>query len=113
MKNLQLTEIVDLGHELGRGTYGVVKEVSVHGTECAAKVIHKIWLQHATKEKNEKIQSMFIQECLRCSNLRHPNLVQFLGIYYQNNTESLPWLIMEKLYASLTNLLAMYSEKVF
>ena len=110
LENLQLTEIKDLDHELGRGAYGVVKEVSVHGTECAAKVIHKILLTHASKEEYEKVQKMFIQECLQCSNLRHPNLVQFLGIHYPNETESLPWLIMEKLYASLTSILAKYSE---
>ena len=110
LKNLQLTEIVDLDHELGRGAYGVVKEVSVHGTVCAAKVIHKILLTHASKEEYETIQSMFIQKCLQCSSLQHPNLVQFLGIHYLNKTESLPWLIMEKLYASLTSILAKYSE---
>ena len=109
LKNLQLTEIVDLDHELGWGAYWVVKEVSVHGTVYAAKVIHKILLTHASKEEYETIQSMFIQECLQCSSLQHPNLVQFLGIHYLNKNESLPWLIMEKLYVSLTSLLAEYS----
>ena len=110
LKKLQLTDVVDLGHEIGRGAYGVVKEVSLQGTLCAAKVIHKILLTHATKGEYEKVQKMFMQECLQSSNLRHPNLVQFLGIHYPDEAVSLPWLIMEKLYASLTNILAKYSQ---
>ena len=109
LKGLRLTDVIDLDHEMGRGAYGYVKEVSVHGTLCAAKVIHDVLLVHVTKEEHETVQKMFIQECFQCSNLRHPNLVQFLGVYYPDNAVSLPWLIMEKLYASLTNFLQKYS----
>ena len=110
LKNLQLMNVVDLNHELGRGAYGFVKEVSIHGTVCAAKVIHKVLLVLATKKEYENVQKMFIQECLQCSNLRHPNLIQFLGVHYPNEDVSLPWLIMEMLHVSLTNLLEKYSQ---
>ena len=113
LKDLQLTDVIDLDNEMGRGAYGLVKEVSVHGTLCAAKVIHKILLTDATKEEYERLQKMFIQECFQSSNLRHPNLVQFLGIYYPNKFVAFPWLVMEKLHASLTNLLKRYSQEDF
>ena len=113
LRDLRLTDVIDLRHEMGRGAYGVVKEVSVHGTLCAAKVIHEILLTHATNEEYEELRTMFIQECLRSSHLRHPNLVQFLGVYYPNESVTFPWLIMEKLHASLTNLLEKYSQEDF
>ena len=93
--------------------YGLVKEISVQRTLCAAKVIHEILLTDVTKEDHEKLQKMFTEECLKSSSLRHPNLVQFLGIYYPNESGSFPWLIMEKLHASLTNLLKKYSQEDF
>ena len=111
LKDLQLTDVKDLDNEMGRGAYGLVKEVSVHGTLCAAKVIHKILLTDATKEEYEKLQKTFTEECLRSSHLRHPNLVQFLGIYYPNKSVAFPWLIMEKLHTSLTSLLKRYSQE--
>ena len=113
LKDLQLTDVIDLNHEMGRGAYGLVKEVSVQRTLCAAKVIHKILLTDVTKEECEKLQKMFTEECLKSSSLRHPNLVQFLGIYYPNKSVAFPWLIMEKLHCSLTSLLKRYSQEDF
>ena len=113
LKELQLISVKDLDHDIGRGAYGFVKEVLVHGTVCAAKVVHKILLTHANEEEYKRLQKMFIHECFQCSNLRHPNLVQFLGIYYPNDSAAFPWLIMEKLHGSLTSLLKKYSREDF
>lgn len=44
------------------------------------------------------------QECLLMSNLRHPNITQFLGICFISGSQ-LPLLIMERLETSLDNLL--------
>ena len=51
----------DLNHEMamGQGTYVLVKEVSVHGTLCAVKVIHIILLINATEEDNEKLKNIY------------------------------------------------------
>ena len=113
LKDLQLKDVVDLDAEIGRGAYGAVKEVSVHGygTPCAAKVVHEILLSHVSGEEYVKLKKMFIQECIHASKLRHPNLVQFLGIYYPNESASFPWLIMEKLHTSLSSLLNKYTTK--
>ena len=113
LKDLQLKDVVDLDAEIGRGAYGAIKEVSVHGygTPCAAKVVHEILLSHVSGKEYEILKKMFIQECIHASKLRHPNLVQFLGIYYPNKSASFPWLIMEKLHTSLTSLLNKYTTK--
>ena len=45
-QNLVLEDVEETSKELGRGSYGVVIEVIVSGTKCAAKKIHGILLQH-------------------------------------------------------------------
>ena len=110
MDNLPVNElkgVIDLDDEIGSGAYGVVKSVSVHGTICAAKDVHKILLQHVSKRESAAVKQKFMQECVHCSKLLHPNIVQFLGIYYPSEHAELPWLIMEKLNTSLTD----YVEK--
>ena len=108
-ESVTVTEVVDLNHEIGRGSYGVVKKVSLHGTVCAAKVIHEILLTGGVEDKNKPVQD-FILECYKCSTLRHPNLVQFLGLYYPDKTAKIPWLIMEKLDTSLRHLLETHEK---
>ena len=103
----ELKEVIDLKEELGSGAYGVVKLVSVHGTICAAKDVHRILLQHVSREESAAVKEKFMQECVHCSKLLHPNIVQFLGIYYPSEDAELPWLIMERLDYSLTD----YVEK--
>ena len=113
LKDVQLKGVVDLETELGRGAYGAVKEVSVHGygNHCAAKVVHEVLITHVGKDEYKRLNEMFIQECMHASKLRHPNLVQFLGVYYPNEKASFPWLIMEKLHTSLTSLLKRYTRE--
>ena len=77
-----------LGVTIGAGAYGIVKEVSVHGTICAAKEIHHVLMQYA---KSKAIEVSFIEECKHCSKLLHPNIVQFLGIYYPSADAGLLW----------------------
>ena len=45
-QNLVLEDVEETSKELGRGSYGVVIEVNVSGTKCAAKKIHSMLLQH-------------------------------------------------------------------
>ena len=43
-----------------------------------------------TAEEQSKIKDDFLRECHFWSTLRHPNVVQFLGIYYPSSDESVP-----------------------
>ena len=65
------------GKEIGRGAYGRVFEVDYEGTLCAAKEVHA---QYAQGDNLQKIQDNFLRECQIWSTLRHPCIVQFLGI---------------------------------
>ena len=42
---LQLDDVKETGIELGRGAYGVVTELIISGTVCAAKKLHDAILQ--------------------------------------------------------------------
>ena len=46
----------------------------------------------------------FVEECKLMSQLRHPHIVQFLGVAYLPGSP-IPVLLMEKLQTSLDNLL--------
>lgn len=111
LRDYELYNVVDNHKEIGRGSYGVVREVCVNGALCAAKemfaIISAIYRQR------------FIEECILMSKLRHPNVVQFLGVHMpatrrqsqlQNSIgqaapAQLPWLIMEYLPFDLDTLL--------
>ena len=99
VQRLQLFEVTRTWREeLGRGSYAVVFEVMVQGTPCAAKEVHPILMSAQSKEN-------FYAECVHSSQLLHPNIVQFIGIYYPNPTAELPWLVMELMHTNVTGLI--------
>ena len=107
----ELIEVVDLEEEIGKGAYGVVKKVSLHGTICAAKDIHALLIYYASDEELERTRKNFLEECIKCSKLFHPNIVQFLGIHYSSKQAKLPWLVMELLDCSLTGFVKKYDKE--
>jgi len=53
----------------------------------------------------------FLCECRLWSTVRHPNVVQFLGIYYPSSDESgLPIMVMEKMQESVTSLVDKHDD---
>ena len=91
------------GVKLGAGSFGAVEEVTMAGTVCAGKVWHEILLD----SKNEGVESMverFVKECELMSQVRHPNIAQFMGICFMKDSPY-PILVMEKLHTSLDQLL--------
>ena len=86
--------------ELGRGSYGAVRIAMYQGKECVVKEIHKNIQASQRQQKSRKIMDSFLSEINTLSELRHPCIVQFLGIYYQNDLP-LPLLVMERMYQNL------------
>ena len=66
---------------------------------CAGKKIHEILL-NVGNIGMEQIVAKYMQECQLMSELRHPNIILFLGICLIPNCQ-LPLLVMEKLDGSL------------
>lgn len=84
---------------IGSGAYGVVLEVEVPGAVCAAKVLHASLVPTQTYVRNR-----FVEECKLMSTLRHPCIVQFIGLCSVGNS-SFPALVMERLHCSLDDIL--------
>ena len=96
-----LQDVLPTEHQLGAGAYGRVFEVEYAGTSCAAKEIHPIFFRVAQRDELDRIKRNFLHECQIWSTLRHPNIVQFIGIYYPGNDDGLPVMVMEKMQCSL------------
>jgi len=101
---IPISRVKPTGVELGRGSYGKVFEVEYDGKSCASKEVHRWMMELPSVEQQSKIKD-FLRECHLWSTLRHPNVVQFLGIYYSSSEESgLPVMVMEKMQESVTSL---------
>ena len=102
---------------LGVGSYGKVCKAKCDNLLCAAKIIHETLFnplpQHVITPKSEHRQPMrrFEQECEFLSTIRHPNIVQYLGMYQDPDT-SLPVLLMELMDDSLTNYLESSAQPI-
>ena len=103
LKDVTLKGVVVLNEKLGRGSYGSVFTVKYNGRVCAAKKIHPILTdEEVSAADKQAIKNDFIRECLCCSSIRHPNIVQFLGVFFDPSEDlSLPIMVMELMDASL------------
>ena len=108
-EGLQLKGVTKLNRdELGRGAYGIVYAVKYCQTICAAKQIHSILIEGVGQVEMQRTIESFMRECRQCSRLRHPNIIQFLGVYYPTgeggaNRMRLPVMVMEMMANSLTS----------
>ena len=104
LSGLILSGIEPTGEDLGKGGNGVTYKVAWNGTICIAKRIHSVLLEFANPVELSTLNQNFLAECEANSRLRHPNLVQFLGIYYPPNY-ILSVLVMELMFTSLSRYL--------
>lgn len=96
------------GRRLGSGSFGYVEEVIHAGALCAAKVIHDGLIDASAIGYKNMIKKIEYECCIMYA-LRHPNIVQFLGIsFFENST--VPVLVMERLDANLESLLTQTSN---
>ena len=103
---LQSSDVRITNRELGKGAYGVVEEVEIPGAVCASKRIHESLLQSVDRKDFDYITSKYVSECKIMSALRHPHIVQFMGVcYLPGSPGRLPSLIMERMETNLHSLL--------
>ena len=91
--------------ELGHGSYATVLELEYNmGLKCAGKKIHDMLLRQGD---DTYVICRFEEECRLLSQVRHPNIVQFLGVYFETGLQA-PILVMEFLPANLTTCIEQY-----
>ena len=100
---------------LGIGSYGKVCKARCDDLLCAAKLIHETLFDPtaqydiAPQREHRLPIRRFEQECEFLSTLRHPNIIQYLGVHQDADT-STPVLLMELMDESLTHFLETASE---
>jgi serine/threonine protein kinase len=93
--------VINKHRPLGSGSYGAVYEATYEELPCAAKVLHTNLFEI---QSHRKLLERFEQECELLRTIRHPCIVQFLGIARDPET-TLPVLVTELMEESLTKFL--------
>ena len=102
---------------LGVGSYGSVCKARCDHLLCAAKIIHPTLvplnaLQQISPQREHRLPiRRFEMECDFLKEIRHPNIIQYLGIYRDPET-GLPVLLMELMDESLTHFLESSTEPI-
>ena len=102
---------------LGVGSYGRVCKAECDGLLCAAKIIHQTLYDPtaqqliAPEKEHRTPMRRFEQECEFLSTIRHPNIIQYLGMYQDPGTR-LPVLLMELMDDSLTHFLESSTQSI-
>ena len=99
-----LTGVTVTDRVLGHGSYATILELQYMGLKCAGKKIHELLLRQGS---DSYTVSRFEQECRLLSQVRHPNIVQFLGVHFQQGMPA-PILVMEFLSTNLTSCIEQY-----
>ena len=98
-----ISNVRPTGRQLGGGSYGTVEELEMDGLVCAGKKLYDALIDPENQGAQRMVERYY-NECRLLSDLRHPHIVQFLGICFLPDSR-LPVLVMERLQGSLDELL--------
>ena len=100
--------------KLGEGYYGAVHAVKIRGLQCAGKKFDPALLARATDRRRaasddtaETAGQVLVEQCLQLAEVRHPNVVQLLGVLLDGPG---PTLVSEVLPFSLAKCLDDYQH---
>ena len=102
---------------LGIGSYGKVCRAKCDDLECAAKILHQTLFdptahEHVPPQREHRLPvERFEKECKYMSALKHPNIVQYLGLVRDHET-GLKVLLMELMETSLTRFLESSTQPI-
>jgi len=83
LQRFRLTGVRDVGREIGRGSYAAVVELQFRGLKCAGKKLHRTLYDNSFIREQEGMLQRFETECEILSELRHPRVVQFMGVHFE------------------------------
>ena len=93
---------------IGAGAFGAVCHAQCDHLPCAAKILHPTIFSIGGQHKNAL---QFEQECKFIRTVQHPNIVQYLGVHYDDITGQ-PVLLMEMMDENLTHFLRSSPDEV-
>ena len=96
----KLSGVSPTGKILGQGAYARVIELTYRNLKCAGKKILPE-LTGYSKEEQVGVLRRAQEECVTLSKMKHPNIVQFLGVHFEDENP-LPILVMEFVPFTLT-----------
>ena len=99
----RLTGVRVTEEEYGRGSYATVVALEYRGLKCAGKKLHYVLVEEGVRE----VVYRFEGECRLLAQMRHPNIVQFIGVYFEEDSE-IPILVMEFLPTTLARCIDTY-----
>ena len=103
LRPFMLRDVEYTSKKLGDGSFGSVEEVMISGTVCACKKLHDALIDPRNQGVG-RVNSRFESECRLMSRVRHPKVVQFLGLC-EYPASQYPALVMERLACSVEDLL--------
>lgn len=97
--------VTPTSQELGRGLHGTTMVKVKYCTDYAAKEVEKELQSFFVdqKQQHEK-KTEFLRMSYLLSRCHHPNIVQFIGIYYPKSSKGFPTLVMELMDCTLRSL---------
>ena len=95
--------------KLGQGNYGTVYAVKIRGLQCAGKKFDANLFEKPASgvEGSSTTGQVFVKQCLQLAQVRHPNVVQLLGVLF-DTSHSGPMLVSEILPLNLAKCLEDY-----
>ena len=108
---VQLDDPAIIKNETGIGCYGVVYRSTINGAPCVVKKLHDILTgvrgnQPVPEDHWRMLVTRFKEEIKLLSQQRHPNIVQFLGVYKLGEDPRDICLVMEELDIDLDHFIA-------
>lgn len=104
LKKCELKSAEETGRDLVQGCYyAKSSEVSYRGLKCLAKTLNPEYLRATVVVgSSEQLDHLYEPHCAQLLELRHPHILQFIGVRYAQNqlslvTEQLPMTLSEGL----------------
>ena len=110
LEKFEIKDVVGLVDGEDSDSYGAVYEVIARqephrGAPAIAKRLHSILTEHVVSSERPCVWKRFLSECLTLSKLDHPNILKFIGVYFNPVDRSDMAAIFEHLHMDLEEFL--------